>query len=268
MADRFPFLRVYKEMAEQLPKEDRADFYDALVAYALDGTEPEPSTGAAVFQAARRMIDKWRQTSAAGKARASKTAGRSLDGRWTSAGSEKPADGQKSKNAGSEKPAKEEKIKRIKDKEKIINRPEGDKKRKADAAKAAPAGPTPAEVVDLYNTICTNLPRVRAITDGRRKHIKARLQDHGPEDIRAVFEKAQASDFLSGKVKDWQASFDWIMGFPDHFARILEGVYDNKEPKEPGGLAAADRVANALIGSADPEAVAEFEKSMNGGYTI
>lgn len=260
MADRFPFLRVYKEMAEQLPKEDRADFYDALVAYALDGTEPEPSTGAAVFQAARRMIDKWRQTSAAGKARASKTAGRSPDGRWTSAGSEKPADAQKSKNAGSEKPAKEEKNKRIKD---INNRPERDKKNAAEAA-----GTTPAEVVDLYNTICTNLPRVKAITDGRRKHIKARLQDHGPQDIRVVFEKAQASDFLSGKVKDWQASFDWIMGFPDHFARILEGVYDNKEPKEPGGLAAADRVANALIGSADPEAVAEFEKSMNGGYTI
>jgi len=264
MADRFPFLRVYKDMAGQLSKEDRADFYDALIGYALDGEEPGPSTGAAVFQAARRMIDKWKQTQAAGKARADKTAGRSLDGRWTSAGSEKPADGKKSKNAGSEKPAKEEKKKRrIKVSDNNINNINNLTDDNNGAAKAAEA--SPQEVVDLFNDICVSLPKVKALSDTRRKHIKARLKESGPEKIRIAFEKAEASDFLAGRVKEFRASFDWIIGYPDHFQRILEGVYDNRGKNS--ALDAADRVADALIGSADPEAVAEFERSMNGGYT-
>ena len=268
MADRFPFMRVYAEMAEQLSKEDRADFYDALVAYALDGTEPAPSTGAAVFKAARRMIDKWRQTSAAGKARASKTAGRSLDGRWTVAGSEKPADCQKSKNAGSENPAKGEKTKRIRTNisNNINNNNSLSVSTKTPAKKdsAAEAAAVRAQdVVDLYNGICKSLPKVAKITDERRRHINARLKEHPPEDFRRAFEKAEASDFLSGRAKDWQATFDWIIGSPDHFQRILEGVYDDKPKKD--AVSTAGRLADALIQSADPEAVAAFEESMNGG---
>lgn len=257
MADRFPFLRVYKDMAEQLSKEDRADFYDALVAYALDEDEPEPSTGAAVFQAARRMIDKWKQTQAAGRARADKTAGRSLDGRWTSAGSEKPAEGQKTKNAGSEKPAKEEKNKRRNN----INRPDTDNNA------AEPAGIKPQDVVDLFNEVCVSLPKVKAVSEARKKSIKARLKDNPPEKFREVFERAEASDFLTGRIegKDFRADFDWIVGSPQHWQRILEGIYDNR--KKASALDAAERVADALIGSADPETIAEFERSMNGGYT-
>lgn len=259
MADRFPFLRVYKDMAGQLSKEDRADFYDALIGYALDEEEPAASTGAAVFQAARRLVDKWRQTQAAGRARAEKTAGRSLDGRWASAGSEKPAEEEKTKNAGSEKPAKEEKKKRKKEYKKISEH-------NNNAAEAAEARPQvePQEVVDLFNDICISLPKVRAISDTRRKHIRARLKEVGPEKMRIAFEKTEASDFLSGRIKRWQASFDWIISSADHLERILEGVYDNKQ--KPTAIDAADRVADALIGSADPEAVADFERSMNGGY--
>lgn len=223
MADRFPFMRVYKEMAEALPKEDRADFYDALIEYALDDKEPEPSTGAAVFQAARRMVDKWKQTSAAGKARAekSKTAGRSLDGRWTV--------------AGSEKPAKEEKKKRIKDKknkEKDISLSRYIEKEQQ--PKAAAGSPKPQDVIDLYNDICIDMPRARVMTEARRKHIQARLKENKPEEIREVFERAEASDFLSGRVegKDFRADFDWIVGNPQHWQRIIEGVYDNRSGRK------------------------------------
>ena len=265
MADRFPFLRIYKDMAAQLSKEDRADFYDALIGYALDGEEPEASTGAAVFQAARRMVDKWRQTSAAGKARASKTAGRSLDGRWQVAGSEKPADGQKSKNAGSEKPAKEEKDKRIKEElNNLTKKQSNNKYSECDNKKAAAAAVRAQDVIDLFNEICISLPKVRTLTDTRRRHIKARLRDNPPATFRTVFEKTEASDFLTGRLKAFRANFDWIVGSPEHWAKILEGVYDNR--RERTAFDAADRVADALIGSADPEAVAEFERSMNGGY--
>ena len=211
MSDRFPFLRVYKDMADKLSKEDRADFYDALIGYALDGEEPEPSTGAAVFEAARRMIDKWRQTSAAGKARAASSAGRSLDGRWTS--------------AGSEKPAKEEKNKRIKDKEKSITL-KGDT-RKEKRPEAAARVPKPQEVVELFNEICPSLPKVIKVTDARRTAINARLKDNGPERIREAFEKAEASDFLSGRSGRWQADFDWLMK-AGNFQKVIEGNYNNR----------------------------------------
>ena len=36
-------------------------------------------------------------------------------------------------------------------------------------------------------------------------------------------------DFLTGKVKDWKASFDWIIESDNHLQRILEGVYANKQ---------------------------------------
>lgn len=234
MADRFPFMRVYKEMAEALSKEDRADFYDALIEYALDDKEPEPSTGAAVFQAARRMVDKWKQTSAAGKARAekTKTAGRSLDGRWTV--------------AGSEKPAKEEKKKRIKDKKNkekdilLSKNIEKEKRPEAEASSEVRA----EDVVELYNIICVSLPKVTKITDARRKSIQARLKENDPQDFRKVFEKAEASDFLSGRSGKWQmCTFDWIVGSPSHWQRIVEGVYDNRERSRPN---AADSLRDKL----------------------
>lgn len=223
MADRFPFMRVYKEMADALSKEDRADFYDALINYALDGDEPDPSTGAAVFQAARRMVDKWKQTQSAGKARAekAKTAGRSLDGRWTV--------------AGSEKPAKEEKKKRIKDK--YINTHIKESKEKdvlltknmgkEQSPKAA--GVRPQDVLDLYNAICRSLPKAVKLTASRERNIRARLRDNEPETFREVFEKVEASDFLSGRSGKWQmCNLDWIIDGSTHWQRILEGIYDNR----------------------------------------
>lgn len=40
--------------------------------------------------------------------------------------------------------------------------------------------------------------------------------------------KIQASDFLTGKIKNWKADFDWIIK-EDHAVSIFEGKYDNKE---------------------------------------
>ena len=242
MADRFPFMRVYREMAEQLDKDDRADFYDALIDYALDGKDPQPSTGAAVFYAAKRIVDKWKQTSAAGKARAGKSAGRSVDGRWAS--------------AGSENPAKEEKKKSIKDNK---NNSERETKQRQ-AAEARPQ-----DVLDLYNSICIDMPKAKVLTDARARHIKARLKQNGPEVFRQVFEKAEASDFLTGRVKTFKADLDWIIGSSTHWTRILEGFYDNRT--EPSNADKIDNLADALIGSASPEAAADFENSMNGGFT-
>lgn len=93
-------------------------------------------------------------------------------------------------------------------------------------------------VVDAYHSICLDLPKIRTLTKQRRSAMKARLSENGMETITEAFRKAQASDFLTGKVNDFKASFDWIMK-PSNFCKILEGNYDNRPTP-----AAAARPAN------------------------
>lgn len=90
-------------------------------------------------------------------------------------------------------------------------------------------------VVDAYHTICLDLPKIRTLTKQRRSAVKARISENGIDTITEAFRKAQASDFLTGKVNDFKASFDWIMK-PSNFCKILEGNYDNRpaqaQPKQ------------------------------------
>ena len=267
MADRFPFMRVYAEMASQLSKEDRADFYDALVAYALNGEEPAPSTGAAVFQAARRMVDTWKMKSAAGKASAAKR-GNVFGGCSEGVRNTTRTDLEHSAT-------KEEKNKRI------TNKPNNITKEKSTSLKggtrkeaAADAADRPSrqamEIMELYNAICTSLPKVRELSRDRVEKIKLRLKNHSADELRQAFTKAEASDFCTGrdgKSNKW-CNFDWMMKSETNLLKLLEGNYDNNRSRTSNPLDAADRVADALINSADPEAVAEFERSMNsGGFT-
>ena len=238
MADRFPFMRVYKEMADALPKEDRADFYDALIEYALDDKEPEPSTGAAVFQAARRMVDTWKMKSAAGKASAAKR-GNVFGG--CSEGVRNTTRTDIEHSATKEEKKKSIKDKKNKEKDILLSKNiEKEKRPEAGASSEVRA----EDVVELYNIICTSLPKVTKITDARRKSIQARLKENDPQDFRKVFEKAEASDFLSGRSGKWQmCTFDWIVGSPSHWQRIIEGVYDNRERSRPN---AADSLRDKL----------------------
>lgn len=83
------------------------------------------------------------------------------------------------------------------------------------------------DVVDLFNTIVPSMPKVKSLTATRKKNITLRLKDYGMEKIDEVFHKAEASDFLCGRVKEWKAGFDWVMK-PENFVKIMEGNYDNK----------------------------------------
>lgn len=88
-------------------------------------------------------------------------------------------------------------------------------------------------IIDCYNDTCVSLQKVKALSDSRKKGIKARLNTYSFEDIKTVFEKAEASDFLKGKNdRNWQANFDWLMK-DSNFAKVLDGNYDNK-PKNGG----------------------------------
>jgi hypothetical protein len=92
--------------------------------------------------------------------------------------------------------------------------------------------PSAKEVVDLYNSICKSYPTVKAVSDARKKAIKARLRVYSIEDFRKVFEMAEASTFLKGgNNRNWTANFDWLIK-DANFAKVLDGNYNPEQPKK------------------------------------
>lgn len=99
-------------------------------------------------------------------------------------------------------------------------------------------GPQPAvrvpyaEIMELYNSICVSYPKCTALSDARKKAIRARFAGgYTLEDFRTLFEKAQASSFLKGNNnRDWKATFDWLIR-DTNIAKVLDGNYDDNGRK-------------------------------------
>ena len=84
----------------------------------------------------------------------------------------------------------------------------------------------------MYHTICLSYPRIKSLSESRKKAIKARLKQYTVDDIREVFQKAEESDFMKGKNDtNWSANFDWMMK-DANMAKILDGNYDNRGQKK------------------------------------
>ena len=84
------------------------------------------------------------------------------------------------------------------------------------------------QIADMYNSICISFPKLRSLSDARRKAIKARLNTYTEEDFRTVFENAEASSFLKGSNdRNWTATFDWMIK-DTNMVKILEGNYADK----------------------------------------
>ena len=87
-------------------------------------------------------------------------------------------------------------------------------------------------VVDLFHKICVSYPKVRSLSDARKKAISARLKTYSLEEIKTVFENAEASSFLKGKNdRNWSANFDWLIA-DKNMAKVLEGFYEDRGRKE------------------------------------
>ncbi len=82
-------------------------------------------------------------------------------------------------------------------------------------------------ILAMYANICVSYPKLRTLTDKRKKAIKARLKKFNLSDFEKVFKNAEASDFLKGgNNRNWSAKFDWMIG-ESNFVKILEGNYNN-----------------------------------------
>lgn len=89
------------------------------------------------------------------------------------------------------------------------------------------------QIVDLYNEICVSFPSVRALSDARKKAIKARMHSGFTiEDFKEIFARAEQSSFLKGKNdRNWSATFDWMLK-DANAVKILDGNYTDKEPSQ------------------------------------
>ena len=97
------------------------------------------------------------------------------------------------------------------------------------------------EIIQIFNKICTSLPRVKQLTDGRKKKLKARWGEiKSITGFNDLFEKVQANAFLKGSNNNgWKASFDWLIENDRNYVKVLEGNYDGN------GSSAADKTAKA-----------------------
>ena len=87
-------------------------------------------------------------------------------------------------------------------------------------------------IINAYNELCPSLPKVKTLSDSRKRAIKSIVKKYGVEQIKEAFKMVEQSDFLTGK-KDsssWNANFDWIMK-DSNMAKILDGNYKRQEKK-------------------------------------
>ena len=83
-------------------------------------------------------------------------------------------------------------------------------------------------VMDLFSRICTDLSRpTKASKDRIRavKRIKKDVEEYGGWE--KYFTDIQESNYLTGKVGSWSATFDWVIK-PSNMVKIMEGNYRNK----------------------------------------
>jgi predicted phage replisome organizer len=84
------------------------------------------------------------------------------------------------------------------------------------------------QIADMYNATCVSLPSLVALSDSRKRAIKARLKKYTIEQLQTLFDISESSDFLSGRTDNWKgADFDWLMK-EGNLPKVLEGKYANK----------------------------------------
>jgi hypothetical protein len=86
-------------------------------------------------------------------------------------------------------------------------------------------------IMKTFNETSTGLPKIRELSDARKKKIARRLIEMGNDlqKLQTVFEKTEKSDFLKGNnQRGWRATFDWIFENETNWVKIIEGNYDNQ----------------------------------------
>jgi hypothetical protein len=84
-------------------------------------------------------------------------------------------------------------------------------------------------IIDLFNSTCKTLPKVKARNKTRDKCIKSMFKALGSEKVKELFALVQSSDYLSGRNGKWlNCSFDWVIK-ESNYIKVLEGNYNRKQ---------------------------------------
>ena len=92
--------------------------------------------------------------------------------------------------------------------------------------------------VEMWNGLSDlGINPVSRITEGtvRHKNLCARLKQYSIDEYRKAIGNIRNSDFLVGKVNDFQITFDWFVK-PSNFIKVLDGNYSKNNNKTSSGL--------------------------------
>ena len=86
-------------------------------------------------------------------------------------------------------------------------------------------------VIDAYHSCCPSLPRVESWNEASQRVLTARWREkrerQDTEWWERYFRRVHLSDFLTGRVKDFVATLNWLIG-PRNMEKVLNGAYDNR----------------------------------------
>lgn len=90
------------------------------------------------------------------------------------------------------------------------------------------------------------LPLTRTLTPDRRKKLKARLTEHGPEAWNIALANIERSAFLRGNnPRAWRANFDFVVQ-ASSFGKLVDGTYGNGAHAEEHKESTAERLSRVL----------------------
>lgn len=88
------------------------------------------------------------------------------------------------------------------------------------------------KIKELFNQICQSHDPILEWSMTQKQKIKMLWDryDQALEVFEKAFQKLEASDFLSGRIKAWKAQLDWLFK-PGHFSDVLANKYRNFREK-------------------------------------
>lgn len=86
--------------------------------------------------------------------------------------------------------------------------------------------------VEFFSKTCPSLPQIQIMSEKRNTALNGIIKRFGKDKLALVLQKAEASEFLSGRSGDWSGcNIDWLLK-PSNFIKVFEGNYDNSRKKE------------------------------------
>lgn len=142
---------------------------------------------------------------------------------------------------------------------------EGEEEPPDDERPASSAYHVPYEQIkSIYNSICTSFPKCTAMSEARKKAIKARFSaGYTLEDFKRLFEKTEASSFMRGaNSRNWRATFDWLIQ-DRNMAKVLDGNYDDHDQQTGPQSSNDQQSSNPFLNMLREE---EARNEQNGDY--